>query len=90
MTIDGKYYSEPEAQAYIKQLKRLLKEAVEDLHYLESHTVDEGGHCIISDRGERIDCQECPFNNNGKVDEKCIWNYEAEALELIGDERNEP
>ncbi len=66
------------------EYKRLLKAAVKDLRYLESHTVDEEGSCLISDRGERILCSNCPFNNGGKVDEKCVWNYEAEALALIG------
>ena len=64
----------------LKEAKRLLKAAVEDLRYLESHTVDEEGSCLISDRGERIRCFDCPFNNGGKVNEKCVWNYEAEAL----------
>ena len=76
-----------ELLADYKKAKQLLKLAVEDLHYLESHTVDEEGRCLISDnRGKRILCSDCPFYNNGKVNEKCIWNYEAEALKLIGDE----
>ena len=71
------------AQEQIAEYKRLLKAAVEDLRYLESHTVDEEGSCLISDRGERIQCFDCPFNNGGKVNEKCVWNYEAEALKLL-------
>ena len=67
----------------LKEAKRLLKLAVEDLHYLECHTVDEEGSCLISNRGEKINCFECPFNNNGRVDEKCIWNHEAEAEKLL-------
>ena len=69
------------------ETKRLLKLAVEDLRYLESHTVDEEGSCLISDRGERIRCFDCPFNNGGKVNEKCVWNYEVEALKLLNDEK---
>ena len=67
----------------LREAKRLLKLAVEDLHYLECHTVDEEGSCLISNRGEKINCFECPFNNNGRVDEKCIWNHEAEAEKLL-------
>lgn len=73
--------------AQIAEYKRLLKTAVEDLRYLESHTVDEEGRCLISDRGERILCSDCPFNNGGKVNEKCVWNYETEALKLLNDEK---
>lgn len=75
--------------AELCEAKRLLKAAVEDLRYLESHTVDEEGSCLISDRGERIRCFDCPFNNGGKVNEKCVWNYEAEALKLLGEQNDE-
>lgn len=51
----------------LKEAKRLLKLAVEDLRYLESHTVDEDGSCLISERGEKILCSDCPFNNGGTV-----------------------
>lgn len=72
----------------LKEAKRLLKLAVDDLRYLESHTVDEEESCLISDKGERILCSDCPFNNGGKVSEKCVWNYEAEALKLLGGSEN--
>lgn len=68
----------------IAEYKRLLKAAVEDLRYLESHTVDEEGGCMISEKGVKINCQDCPLNNNNTVlESKCKWNYEDEALKLI-------
>ena len=66
------------AEKELAEAKRLLKLAVEDLRYLERHTVDEKGSCIISNN-----CFECPFNNNDSFDEKCIWNHEAEAEKLL-------
>ena len=71
--------------------RKLLKAAVEDLRYLESHTVDEEGGCLISEKGAKINCQDCPLNNNNTVlESKCKWNYEAEALALIGEDTNVP
>lgn len=78
-----------EKREQIAEYDKLLKSAVEDLRYLESHTVDEEGSCLISDRGERIRCFDCPFYNGGKVNEKCVWNYEAEALKLLGEQNDE-
>ena len=72
-----------ELRQELAEAKRLLKLAVEDLRYLECHTVDEEGYCLIGNSGEKINCFECPFNNNGRVDEKCIWNHEAEAEKFL-------
>lgn len=76
MTIDGRYYTEPEAQAYIKQLKRLLKQAVEDIRKLG----DTDGGCLYW--GE---CKDCPLYKDQASKCNC-WNRETEALELIGGE----
>lgn len=72
----------------LKEAKRLLKAAVEDFRFLESHSEDEEGNCLINYNGLKIDCKICPLNNAGICDPKigCRWNHEAEALALIGEE----
>ena len=76
----------------LEEAKRLLKAAVKDFQFLESHSEDEEGNCLINYKGLKVDCKICPLNNNGKCDPNvgCRWNHEAEALNLIGDEKNEP
>lgn len=72
----------------LKEAKRLLKAAVEDFRFLESHSEDEEGGCLINYNGLKIDCKICPLNNAGICDPKigCRWNHEVEALALIGEE----
>ena len=73
----------------LKEAKRLLKAAVEDFRWLESHTEDEKGHCCISGDNNEIACIHCPLNQRNKDTIMCGWNYEAEALTLIGGETDE-
>lgn len=63
------------------EYKRLLKAAVDGFKWLEQHTEDDNGGCIV--KTSNISCGDCPFNTNGA---DCKWKHEAEALKLIGDE----
>ena len=72
--------------AQIAEYKRLLKAAVEDFRWLESHTEDEKGHCCISGDNNELACIHCPLNQRNKDTFMCGWNYEAEALALIGED----
>jgi len=74
----------------LKEAKRLLKAAVEDFRWLESHTEDEKGHCCISGDNNELACIHCPLNQRNKDTIMCGWNYEAEALALIGEDTNVP
>ena len=76
----------------IAEYKRLLKAAVEDFRFLESHSEDEEGNCLINYNGLKIDCKICPLNNAGICDPKivCRWNHEAEAIALIGKDIDVP
>lgn len=65
------------------EYKRLLKAAVDGFKWLEQHTEDDNGGCIV--KTSNISCGNCPFNTNGA---DCKWKHEAEALKLIGDEPN--
>lgn len=75
-----------ELREQIAEYKRLLKAAVEDFRWLESHTEDEKGHCCISGDNNELACIHCPLNQRNKDTIMCGWNYEAEALALIGEE----
>jgi hypothetical protein len=67
----------------IAEYKRLLKAAVEDFKWLEQHTEDDYGSCMV--KTGNLSCGNCPFNTNG-VD--CKWKHGAEALKLIGGSEN--
>ena len=67
----------------LKEAKRLLKAAVEDFKWLEQHTEDDYGSCMI--KTGNLSCGNCPFNTNGA---DCKWKHEAEALKLIGGSEN--
>ena len=63
----------------LKEAKRLLKAAVEDLDSI---------YCKLGDNCEPMpDCGECPYipSNQGCY---CKWRYADIALKLIGDEPN--
>jgi len=60
------------------EYKRLLKAAVDGFRWLEQHTEDDNGGCIV--KTSNISCGNCPFNTNGT---DCKWKHEAEALKLI-------
>ncbi|OQA51453.1 MAG: hypothetical protein BWY47_00098 [Bacteroidetes bacterium ADurb.Bin302] len=68
----------------LKEAKRLLKSAVESLRWLALHTEDSYGSCVIRDDNAHNKCDNCPLDNPEYTD--CKWEYEAEALKLIGDE----
>lgn len=66
------------------EYKRLLKAAVEDIVWLNEHTVDGEGQCLIETATDMETCLACPLNvNNPHV---CGWKHQAEALALIGEE----
>lgn len=65
-----------------KELKRLLRLAVDDIRWIAAHNTAEG-ECIVD--GE-IDCRYCPLSAFDLDDYSvyCRWEHEAEALKLIG------
>lgn len=92
MYIDGKWYTEPELEAYVKELKarvktlevhksksdELLKAAVEDVRYC-MRSYDPCEICaLLGEDGE------CPATDDDDCGEKYKWRYEDEALKLIG------
>ena len=69
----------------LKEAKRLLKVAVEDMCWLNENTQDSYGSCTIrTEHG----CSGCPLDINGDL--FCKWKHEAEALALIGEDSNVP
>lgn len=77
------------ADRQIAEYNRLLKAAVEDIVWLNEHTVDGEGQCLIETATDMETCLACPLNvNNPHV---CGWKHQAEALALIGEdgEQNE-
>ena len=72
------------ADRQIAEYKRLLKAAFEDIVWLNEHTVDGEGQCLIETATDMETCLACPLNvNNSHV---CGWKHQAEALALIGEE----
>lgn len=69
--------------AELVEAKQLLKAAVDGFNWLEQHTEDDYGGCIV--KTNNISCGNCPFNTNGA---DCKWKHEAEALKLIGGSEN--
>lgn len=68
----------------LKEAKRLLKAAAEDIVWLNEHTVDGEGQCLIETATDMETCLACPLNvNNSHV---CGWKHQAEALALIGED----
>lgn len=68
----------------LKEAKRLLKAAVEDIVWLNEHTVDGEGQCLIETATDMETCLACPLNvNNSHV---CGWKHQVEALALIGED----
>lgn len=66
------------------KMKKLLKEAVEDFHWLAKWQ----DSCELC--GARYDDGDCPVNDNVYCDEVYVWEHEAEALALIGEDINVP
>lgn len=73
------YYKE------LKEAKRLLKMAVEDMQWVNENTQDADGTCIMR---KCEGCGDCPLDINGDL--WCKWKHEDEALNLIGEPNDEP
>lgn len=72
------------ADRQIAEYKRLLKAAAEDIVWLNEHTVDGEGQCLIETATDMETCLACPLNvNNSHV---CGWKHQVEALALIGED----
>jgi hypothetical protein len=68
----------------IAEYKRLLKAALEDIVWLNEHTVDGEGRCLIETATDMETCLACPLNvNNSHI---CGWKHQVEALALIGED----
>ena len=65
-----------------RELKRVLKAAVEDFRITSKQFEDGTGHCLSNGT-----CAECKLNGGNLADE-CQWIHEAEALKLIGGNDN--
>lgn len=65
-----------------RELKRVLKAAVEDFRITSKQFEDGAGHCLSNGT-----CDECKLNGGNLADE-CQWIHEAEALKLIGGNDN--
>lgn len=72
----------------LKEAKRLLKAAMEDIVWLNEHTVDGEGRCLIETATDMETCLACPLNvNNSHI---CGWKHQVDALKLIGETNDEP
>lgn len=68
----------------IAEYKRLLRLAVEDIVWLNEHTVDVDGGCLIETATDIETCLACPLNvNNSHL---CGWKHQVDALALIGED----
>lgn len=68
----------------LKEAKRLLKAAVEDIRYLINHAKRDGKACDRCKYGNEMYCYADDCSNDAK------WQHEAEALALIGEDTNVP
>ena len=67
----------------LKEAKRLLKAAVEDIRHC-MHSYDPCEVCsLLGEDGE------CPATDDDDCKEKYKWRYEDEALKLLGGETDE-
>ena len=65
----------------LKEAKRILQFAWDDIQTLNDVTVDDEGNCLIEDKFES--CTECPLFCESK--RYCGWRYQVDALMLIGE-----
>lgn len=65
----------------LKEAKRLLQLAWDDIQTLNDATVDDEGNCLIEDKFES--CTECPLFCESK--RYCGWRYQVDALMLLGE-----
>lgn len=68
----------------LKEAKRLLKAAVEDIRYLINHAKQNGKACDRCKYGNEMYCYADDCSNDAK------WQHAAEALALIGEDTNVP
>jgi len=66
----------------LKEAKRLLRDAHDDIAWLNEVTLDSENGCLIENNIGS--CNECPLNTGDK--KYCGWRHQVEALKLIGDE----
>ena len=69
----------------LKEAKRLLKAAVNDMRWVNENTQDDDGTCTMR---KCEGCGDCPLDINGDL--WCKWKHEAEVLALIGEDTNVP
>ena len=62
----------------LKEAKKLLSLALNDIAWLSDHSVDEFGVCSI----ERDDCEECPLYC-GENTSVCGWRYQVDVLKIL-------
>ena len=67
----------------LKEAKRLLKAAVEDIRYLINYAKQNGKACDRCKYGNEMYCYADDCSNDAK------WQHEAEALTLIGGEADD-
>ena len=67
----------------LKEAKRLLKAAVEDIRYLINHAKQNGKACDRCKYGNEMYCYADDCSNDAK------WQHADEALALIGGETDE-
>lgn len=91
MYIDGKWLTETETNAYVRELKakaekfdkakELLKAAIEDMTGMQF-----GEECKVCSK--KLLPHECPIHNNVAciLEKDFKWRYADEALALIGEE----
>ena len=68
----------------LKEAKRLLRAAVEDMQWVNENTQDADGTCIMR---KCEGCGDCPLDINGDL--WCKWKHEDEALKLIGEDEDD-
>lgn len=68
----------------LKEAKRLLQLAWDDIQTLNDATANDEGNCLIEDNFES--CTECPLFCGSK--KYCGWRYQVDALVLLGGEEN--
>lgn len=62
----------------LKEAKRLLRLALNDIAWLNEHSVDEFGVCNIA----RDDCKPCPLycGENARL---CGWRHQVDVLKIL-------
>lgn len=61
----------------LKEAKRLLSLALDDIAWLAEHSIDELGVCSL----QRDSCEGCPLNCGDDV--LCGWRYQVDVLKIL-------